>query len=61
LDELKTLVDEGQFPAGSMGPKIDAAIGFLEGGGKRVIITSLELAMAALHGEAGTHVVVNHE
>ncbi len=50
---------EGQFPAGSMGPKIEAAIRFLEGGGRRAIITSLEAAVAALRGETGTHIEVD--
>ncbi|MEA2933640.1 MAG: carbamate kinase [Variibacter sp.] len=57
--ELKRFNAEGQFPAGSMGPKIEAAIGFLEGGGERVIIAHLEQAMAALRGETGTHVLAD--
>ena len=57
LDELRRLHAEGQFPPGSMGPKIDAAIRFIEGGGKRAIIAHLEEAMPALRGETGTHVV----
>ncbi|MFT5509742.1 MAG: carbamate kinase [Hyphomicrobiaceae bacterium] len=55
--ELRALQDEGHFPPGSMGPKIEAALRFLEGGGERVIIADLGEAMAALRGEAGTHVV----
>lgn len=54
--ELQALRAEGHFPPGSMGPKIDAALSFLEGGGKRVIIAHLEEAMPALRGEAGTHI-----
>lgn len=50
---------QGQFPPGSMGPKIEAAIRFLEGGGRRAIITSLEAAVAALRGETGTHIEVD--
>lgn len=57
MRELRKLHAEGHFPAGSMGPKIDAALRFLEGGGDRVIIAQLEEAMPALRGEAGTHVV----
>jgi carbamate kinase len=53
----RKLLDEGQFPAGSMGPKIESAIRFLESGGKRVIISSLELAEKALAGRAGTTIV----
>ena len=37
-----------------MGPKVEACINFVEGGGKRAIITSLSKALAALNGEAGT-------
>jgi carbamate kinase len=43
-----------------MGPKIDAAIKFLEGGGKHVIIADLEEAMPALHGKTGTHIVCDN-
>jgi len=45
---------EGQFPPGSMGPKIDAAARFLEKGGKRVVITSPERAWNGFRGKAGT-------
>ncbi|MFQ5607565.1 MAG: carbamate kinase [Candidatus Zixiibacteriota bacterium] len=48
--------DQGQFPKGSMGPKIRAAISFLKSGGKCVIITSFELASEALAGSAGTRI-----
>ena len=57
LAELRAYRAEGHFPPGSMGPKIDAAIRFLEGGGERAIIGRLEEAMAALEGETGTHVL----
>ncbi len=57
MRELRELQAEGHFPPGSMGPKIDAALRFLEGGGQRVIIAQLEEAMLALRGETGTHVV----
>ncbi|GBE14639.1 MAG TPA: carbamate kinase [Proteobacteria bacterium] len=57
LDELRTYYNEGYFAEGSMGPKILAAIRFLDGGGKRVIIGHLEKAMEALSGETGTHIV----
>jgi carbamate kinase len=59
MRELRVLQGEGQFPPGSMGPKVDAALRFLEGGGERVIIAHLEEAMAALKGETGTHVVAD--
>jgi carbamate kinase len=57
LAELRGYAAQGQFPAGSMGPKIDAAIRFLEGGGKRVVIAALADAVAALRGETGTEIV----
>ena len=57
LSEIRKLHGAGQFPPGSMGPKIDAAIQFLEGGGRRVMIGRLEEAVRILRGEAGTHIV----
>jgi len=57
LRELRALHAEGHFPPGSMGPKVEAAIRFLEGGGERVIVAHLDEAMAALNGETGTHIV----
>ncbi len=48
---------EGQFPKGSMGPKIEAAVDFIKRGGKVVVITSLEKAQEAVDGNAGTRVV----
>ena len=50
----RALLAEGQFPAGSMGPKIDAAIRFVESGGREVLITRAESLPAALEGETGT-------
>jgi len=61
MRELREYHAQGHFPPGSMGPKIDAALRFLEGGGDRVIIASLEEAMPALRGEAGTHVVAGDD
>ncbi|MDF1593300.1 MAG: carbamate kinase [Desulfobacterales bacterium] len=54
--EMRRYVAEGHFPEGSMGPKVEAAIRFIEGGGNRVIISQLETAFAALKGETGTHI-----
>ncbi len=56
IEEAKKYLDEGQFPKGSMGPKIQAAINFIEGGGKEVIITSIEKTGEALKGTAGTRI-----
>jgi carbamate kinase len=57
LSELKALAAEGHFPPGSMGPKIDAAIRFLDNGGKRVVIAKLDEAVPALDGKTGTTIV----
>jgi carbamate kinase len=57
LAELERLYDQGQFPAGSMGPKVEAAMMFLKNGGERVIITSAGELEAALKGEAGTQIL----
>ena len=48
---------DGHFPPGSMGPKIKAVIRFLEGGGKRAIITNLENVLGAFNGNSGTHLI----
>ena len=48
---------DGQFPTGSMGPKIEAACRFLRAGGARVIVTDDEHFEAARRGEAGTTIV----
>ena len=56
LSEIKGLYDQGQFPPGSMGPKILAAIRFLEAGGEEVVITATEKLVDALEQGAGTHI-----
>ncbi|HUU46864.1 MAG TPA: carbamate kinase [Acidobacteriota bacterium] len=57
LAEARRYFAQGHFPAGSMGPKIEAAIQFLEGGGEVVIIGSIEQAAEALDGTAGTRIL----
>jgi carbamate kinase len=57
MDECRRYIDEGHFPAGSMGPKVEAIYGFLERGGKRGLITDAERLVDALDGRAGTHFV----
>jgi carbamate kinase len=47
----------GHFAEGSMGPKVEAALGFVESGGKRAVIASLEEAVEAIAGERGTQVI----
>jgi len=53
--DAKDYLKQGHFPPGSMGPKIQAVINFLESGGEQAIITSIEKIKEALEGKAGTH------
>jgi carbamate kinase len=57
VSEAKKYFEEGHFPSGSMGPKIRAAIQFIEKGGKLVTISSVENARDAIVGNAGTRIV----
>ncbi len=52
--EMRTLQRENDFASGSMGPKVEAALRFVEAGGNRSVITSLENIEQAVHGRAGT-------
>jgi carbamate kinase len=61
VSEMRRYLAEGHFPEASMGPKVEAAIHFVEGGGRRAIITRLDTAVPALRGETGTHVVPDAE
>lgn len=56
LAEMQRYVAEGQFPAGSMGPKVSALMSFVEATGNRAIICHLDEIEAALAGEAGTEI-----
>ncbi|MCK4364708.1 MAG: carbamate kinase [Thermoplasmatales archaeon] len=56
LKDLKKYYDAGHFPPGSMGPKILAAIRFIESGGKKVIISDVEKGWDAFQGKTGTHI-----
>ena len=57
VDEARRYLEMGEFPPGSMGPKIEAAVEFLVGGGREVIITSPEALTRAMAGRAGTRIV----
>ena len=57
LDDAKRLLAEGQFPPGTMGPKVMACVRFVEHGGKMGVIGLLEQALDALDGRAGTRLV----
>lgn len=56
-DTLKEYYLAGEFPPGNMGPKILAALRFLEFGGERVIITNIEQGFEAFQGKTGTLIV----
>ena len=54
IDEIRKLKDEGHFAPGSMLPKIEAAIKYIENGGTKAIITSPENLLKSIKGKAGT-------
>ncbi len=56
MEEAKAYMAQGHFKPGSMLPKMEAAISFLERGGEKVIITSPEHLIDAVHGQTGTHI-----
>src|SRR5664280_315899 len=59
LQQAREYLAAGEFPPGSMGPKIEAAIDFVAQGGKECIITSTEHVARAVRGETGTHIVAS--
>ncbi|WP_461865998.1 carbamate kinase [Thermococcus sp.] len=59
VEELRKYYEEGHFKKGSMGPKVLAAIRFVEWGGERAIIAALDKAVEALKRKTGTQVVRN--
>lgn len=54
--EMQSYLDQGHFPSGSMGPKVEAALAFLKNGGELVTITSFAKAAQAVYGKAGTRI-----
>ena len=57
VKECEQYISEGHFAKGSMLPKIEASMKFLENGGKNVIITSPEKIFDAVNGKTGTHII----
>ncbi len=55
--EVKVHEAEGHFAPGSMGPKVKAAIRFVEAGGKEALITSLDSLLESLEGKTGTRIL----
>lgn len=56
VTEAERYLAAGEFPAGSMGPKVEAAIRFVKAGGREALITSIECVKDALEGRAGTRI-----
>lgn len=57
VSRAQSMLTAGEFPVGSMGPKIEAAISFLAAGGREVIITSPDHLLGAVAGEQGTRII----
>jgi len=57
VEALRGYAAAGQFPPGTMGPKVEAALRFVDAGGREAIVTSPDRLVAALDGRAGTHIV----
>jgi carbamate kinase len=56
-EELRAHLEAGEFPPGSMGPKVESALQFVADGGSHAVITSLPRLREALQGRNGTHLV----
>ncbi len=56
VEEARSLLAAGEFPAGSMGPKVEACVAFIEGGGQRAVICHLDDIALAIAGKAGTEI-----
>ena len=54
IKQVRHYLKDGQFPPGSMGPKMESAIQFIKDGGKKVIITNIPNISDAIAGKAGT-------
>src|SRR3954454_24033811 len=57
LSQARELLAAGEFPEGSMGPKVEACVEFVADGGPRAVIASLQHASDAVFGDAGTVIV----
>ncbi len=61
LQEIEKYYNEGHFPPGNMGPKVEAVMRYLRNGGKKAIITTFDFIPDALEGRAGTTIIPNNE
>ena len=59
VSEARRYLADGEFPKGSMGPKVEAAITFLERGGTEALITSPSNLEQAFAGSSGTRIVAD--
>jgi len=57
VDEVEAMEAEGQFPPGSMGPKVEAAREFIGGGGEMAVVCQPTDLVAAFSGQAGTRII----
>ena len=57
IEEAERYMAEGHFPPGSMGPKVQAAVNFLKGGGECVFITAIDKVWETIAGKTGTRIV----
>lgn len=57
VEQARRYLAAGEFPPGSMGPKIEAGVEFVAHGGRECIITSTGQVARAVRGEAGTHIL----
>lgn len=58
VSDARRFLAAGHFPAGSMGPKVEAAVEFIEGGGRRAVIASIDMIDLAVAGTGGTEIVL---
>jgi carbamate kinase len=61
VTDAAQLLEAGEFPPGSMGPKVESAIRFVAGGGSAAIVTCTERLQDAVEGSAGTRIVPDAE
>ncbi|MGB0639376.1 MAG: carbamate kinase [Myxococcota bacterium] len=60
IDEVREMADGGQFPPGSMGPKVEAAVRFIVHGGEEAVVCQPTDLVAAFSGNAGTRIISKH-
>ena len=61
VSEANAMLATGALPAGSMAPKLEAAVSFIQHGGRRAVIAALDEGMSALRGETGTTILGDDE